>query len=362
MSIPDQRPRDILSMAAAFRAAVIAQEDVAVQELVNAYILILDRLESDLDDLLRRIEVEREAGRDITRAWLARQERLQALVDQVEREVAIVAANMEASITTGQRNLVLMGQSHAQQLMLAGLGPAPAGVTMTFNRLNARAVEQMAGFLANGSPLRDLLGELGPDASQAVREALLRGIGTGQNPRTVARLMREALDGNLARAERIARTEQLRAYRQASHETYKANRDVVSGWIWTAALDERTCMSCALMHGTLHDVDEVFGSHPNCRCAMVPRTRSWEELGFTGIDDTRPDIETGEEWFNKLDEFTRRKMLGKSKYAAYKAGEFDLAELVGFKNDPTWGPQRYEKSLKAILGSKQAREFYQAAD
>jgi hypothetical protein len=111
------------------------------------------------------------------------------------------------------------------------------------------------------------------------------------------------------------------------------------------------------MHGTIHQVDTIFGSHVQCRCAMVPRTVSWEDLGFTDIQDTRPTIEPGRDWFERQDEFTKRKMLGKGKYAAYKDGQFDLSRLVHKTTDPDWGIQRAESSLRRMIGSDRARLY-----
>jgi len=62
-----------------------------------------------------------------------------------------------------------------------------------------------------------------------VRDALIAGVGTGQNPRIIARQIRQALRGNLVRALRISRTETLRSYREASHRSYQANDDIMEG-------------------------------------------------------------------------------------------------------------------------------------
>ena len=65
------------------------------------------------------------------------------------------------------------------ELALAGLGVPPPGVTVTWARLPREAVTDLVGFLQDGSPLRDLLDELGSEASRAVRDALVAGVATG---------------------------------------------------------------------------------------------------------------------------------------------------------------------------------------
>src|SRR5690606_38014624 len=126
-------------------------------------------------------------------------------------------------------------ESHAEQLTLAALGDAPPTVRLRFTRLPSEALTDLVGTLTDGSPLRRLLDELGPDASRAARDTLVNGVILGQGPRQIAREMRQALGGNLVRALRIARTETIRPYRTATLRSYAANSDVVRGWRWVAS-------------------------------------------------------------------------------------------------------------------------------
>ena len=45
--------------------------------------------------------------------------------------------------------------------------------------------------------------------------------------------------------------------------------------------DDRVCCSCLALHGTEFPLDETLDDHPNGRCAMIPVTPSWSDLGFT---------------------------------------------------------------------------------
>jgi SPP1 gp7 family putative phage head morphogenesis protein len=150
-------------------------------------------------------------------------------------------------------------------LMGAAVGNVP-GVNISFHRLPKLAVENLAGFLADGSPLSSILSALSADAVSVVRASLINGVVSGQGVREIARGMREALGGNLRRAQVLARTEVLRAYRETSRQTYSANRDVLNGWRWHSALDRRTCAICYAMHGTLHGFNETLNDHPQGRC------------------------------------------------------------------------------------------------
>ncbi len=88
--------------------------------------------------------------------------------------------------------------------------------------------------------------------------------------------------------------------------------------------------------------------HPNGRCTMAPWVATWEELGFSGIEETAPVIEDGATAFDKLTDDKQLKVLGPAKYTAYKNGELTLSDLVGRKTSARWGTMRYEKSLREL--------------
>lgn len=352
--------RDIYALAALFRDLVAAREAVATDAIVLAYATLYDVLRDDLDRLLDDVAALREAGRPVTMGTVARMERLQSLVEQVEAEVTRIAGSAAPLITDGQRELVLMADQHARQLMLAGLGPPP-GIVINFNALPTNAIETMVGFLRPGTPLSEALDRLPGMAADDVREALVRGIGTGQHPRVVARQFRQAIGGNVASAERLARTAQLNAYREANRAVYQQNPTIVREWLWHAELgSDRTCMSCVAMHGRTFPLDVPLVDHWNGRCAAIPVTPSWSEImggPVEGLPD-QPQRETGLEWFERQSPAMQRRMLGRAKYHAYRAGELDLSSLSKVVDDPIWGPMRVEASLKDILGAERARHWY----
>ena len=86
---------------------------------------------------------------------------------------------------------------------------------------------------------------LSDEATEAMRRRLMQGVAAGRNPRDTARLMvrdvQGDFDGGLARAQVIARTETIDAYRAGAKAHHEANSDVLAGWVWLAKLSERTC-------------------------------------------------------------------------------------------------------------------------
>lgn len=337
---------DILSRAAQFRGELLRQERRAAAEMVAYYSDAWQRIRGDIEDLLARMEQARSQGQQISLSWLAQLDRMQRLERQIQAEIAGFARFAEQSIVGLQAQAVEAGQAQAEQLTLLGLKEPEAAVSLS--RLPSDAVTDLVGFLQDGSPLRTLLDELPAGAPQIVRKALVSAVALGISPKLVARQIKGELGGNLVRALTISRTEMMRSYRSASLRTYQANSTVVQGWVWTAQMSSRTCAACIALHGTEHELEEAFGSHPRCRCSPIPWLRR-EELN--------PQVERGEEWFAKQDPKTQLAVLGPAKFEAYRAGEIKLSDLVGFERNPKWGPQRWEKSLKEALGEAEARKW-----
>lgn len=175
----------------------------------------------------------------------------------------------------------------------------------------------------------------------AIRAELARGMIVGDNPREAARRMMQATEGRftggLTRALNISRTEMLDAMRTGQHAADQVNAATLAGWTWGAHLDSRTCISCISMHGTEWPVTEPGPiDHHSGRCARIPRTKTWAELGFPGIPE--PDLGTVDagEWFDGLTEHEQRSMLGARGFDAWQAGTFPMDQWSARKSNDGW--------------------------
>ena len=348
---------DIIRVNKQFQADLLQRERAAASQMVRFYGESWQRIRHSLDDLTAKIEAAKAQGKEIGPSWLFQENRLKLLQAQTEAEINHFAQYAERSIIQQQQEAVTAAQSHAQQLMLTGLGEAPPGATVTFAQLPTEAMNNLIGFSSDGSPLGDLLNSFGPEAGQSIRTALIAGVALGQNPRVIARSVRGAMGGNLARALTTARTEVLRSYREASRQTYEANSDIVKAWIRHEACDQRTCAFCFALHGKEYKLSEPFATHPACRGTLAPKTVSWADLGFKEIPETSLKVESGPSRFEKLPESTQEHVLGKAAFQAYKAGAVKLSDFVGWKRDKRWGKSGYAKSLVEILGKKRRDQW-----
>ncbi|MGI6079256.1 MAG: phage minor head protein, partial [Fastidiosipilaceae bacterium] len=330
------------------RRELLRLERGAASEMVRAYGGIWQRLQQELDRLLEDYNAALKVNDEISPSWVYEHDRLYNLQRQVEAELRRFADYAEAQIIANEREAVTAAGRHFQEILTTTARGRP-GIVGAWDRLPIPAIEDLVGFTANGSPLRTLLDELGPAASEAVRSGLIQGLALGQNPRAIARQIRQGFGGVLVRALRISRTETLRSYREATRRNYQANSDIIAGWRWLAAKQGRTCAACLAMDGSFHTLDDYLDDHPNGRCAMVPVLK--------GEEGAPPVWETGSEWLDKQPEAVQRHVLGNAGYEAYKAGAVTLSDFVGQKSDPRWGTTRYARSLTEILGADEAKRW-----
>lgn len=339
-----------------FRERLLRNEREASTAMAREYGKIWAVLDRKIQDLIA--EYKRSGGQTTGPAWIQQFGRLDSLRRQVEIELARLMKSVNRKIIEQENQAIRLAREHAERLTLAGMGSLPesippdqAAIFAGFQHLPKEAFANLVGFLQDGTPLAALLGELPGEGGKVVADGLLQGLILGQGAREIARNIRAGLGKNMARAMRISRTEILRAYREASHQTYLNNQDLIKGWIWRSARNLRTCAMCWAMDGTEHDLSERLDDHICGRCFMVPKTVTWKDLGYDVPEVVSQKI-SGEAAFAKLPASDQRMILGPAKYQAYKDKKITLSDLIGRKWSREWGSMRYERSLRDALTKK----------
>lgn len=217
---------------------------------------------------------------------------------------------------------------------LAGVGTDPRWKMPTLDAMEA------ALSFTNNKAYGRLFPNLSIEIQNTLKNIILNGIATGQNPRKTAGELKD-MAGFLPRYryEAIMRTTQLTAYRESAAFNQTFNRDIIEYQIRYATLDARTCVACIALHGQELPAGERIDDHYNGRCVGVPKV--------TFI--ARPEIETGIAWFERLPESQQRAYFHNDKlYNGYKNGEYTLPEIVGVKNDPVFGKMTEQRSYVGI--------------
>lgn len=318
------------------------REREAVRDLVNAYIEVERRLMDEVNKLVAELADDP----DPTIGKLFRARRTDALLRQVREEIRDYATNTVGPTVVKHRRLAAeQGITDAEQLTLAGMDDSPINTDAVFDRLPTETINTISGMTVDG-PLADLLATFGDEAAMKMRSTLITGVALGHNPYKIARELKRTMGISLTRANLIARTEVNRAHRETSRASYRQNNHIVTGWVWHSACDDRTCAVCWAMHGTEFDLDTPMVAHPACRCAMIPKTKTWKELGFTSdIPETSFSSPSGTDLFRQASPDTQRAVLGPRAYEAYRNGEVDLTDFVKPTTSPRFGTTYTRGSL-----------------
>lgn len=284
----------------------------------------------------------------VTRRWVTNLPAYRELLAMAQAELDSLAAEAVRAIQWQIAESAQLGKPATDAMVLATLNAnatEAAALASSFGQVPTGAIRELVGQLQASSPLANLP-RLNAEAVETMGRELVRGMVNGTNSRVIGRRIAAASDIPVARAQTIARTESHRAFRESSRLAMQAN-PVVQEWVWHADLSPRTCSACWSMHGEVFDTDEVMGSHPNCRCTMLPKVTppAWMDA---------PDVtyHTGEELFAELSGDAQREILGPGKYTAYSEGKITLRDTVRVTESDEWGVTRSTASLRDALGAK----------
>ena len=242
------------------KQALFLREEAQMAEMALRWLDVERKLEAQIAALTQQI-----ANEQITsQAKLYRLDRYKQLLSQTRVELRGYEDYAEARIIQGQLDYGALGIRNASEAIQASYGDYGPW----FNRLDVRATENMAGMLGNGKPLRGLLSEAYGDAAQGLTEALTRGTALGWNPRKTAKAMQDGMAHGLGRMMTIARTEQMRVYRESARMQYEES-GVVEGFVRLTAHDSRVCLGCLALEGEWFSTKDSLYDHPNGRC-LVP--------------------------------------------------------------------------------------------
>lgn len=318
---------------------MIRREDVVIRDLTAQYARIAARAKADLDKLDARIADDTARGIPQSDTTRFMRFRAQQVVNQFTASINALSKSSADAVKDGQGHLIQYALDNTQDLVNASLGPNPVDPTveLTLTRPPAEDVATFMGFAGDGSPLRDLFDSIGPGTGQTMTDIIAYGIAAGKNPRAIVGQLSKATGIPGRRAETIARTEMIRASREAQRLMYKKN-PAIKGYRRQATQDARVCLACLALSGQYHDTDAILPNHPNCRCVMIPETMSWAEItGDPTIPETRTMPADSKALLAGLDPADILGIMGPARYTLWQSG-VPLSRMARVVNDPVWGP------------------------
>ena len=327
--------------------------DWATQRVVTQWAKAYDRFEKVFKDQLTatlNAADPRDLGGAVRRsAALAKQ------MEALRESIYEVAGSTSRDVVSRLPEVVARAESLELKQMIAQLPPHQfarvnealrtgqnlVGQDVTLLRSDPRSIAAIIRRTTEQITAKNYL--LSSSATRSMKQALMRAIPEGMNPKEAARLMlknlRGEFNGGVARALTIARTEMIDAHRSAATESRRANLDVLAGWQWHADLSDRTCRACLSMHGRVFPAEQSGpDGHPNCRCTAVPVTKTWEELGIKEVQETRVVVDHREasRWFNSQPISVKRRILTQKGLDAWYEDQWDIQDWAQERTNVGW--------------------------
>lgn len=202
-----------------------------------------------------------------------------------------------------------------------------------------------------GRILKEWVSTLDAGTRLRLRDAVRIGFTEGESIDQIVRRIRGtrarnyqdgAMEISRRGAETLARTAVNHTAAQARQEVYKANSDIVKGWVFLATLDMRTTAPCWRL-GTLERVYPIGQGpmpprHPNCRSSDSVVTKSFKELGLNikdypestraSMDGQVPANLTYGAWLKRQPVAVQNEVLGVKKATLFRKGDLPIDKFV----------------------------------
>jgi SPP1 gp7 family putative phage head morphogenesis protein len=345
--------RTTLRLLDGMRVAMLAPVDATAAAVIRAWGAAWNELAQEWDEALQDLVAASKDGRWPSRRQVTRARRAQRAMATTRAALMDLAADLPVQVTQALPAMTADAVEWSNRIT-ASQYPAQAGsaaeVITTFDRVDDAALDAIVK--RTTQQVTALSVPLSPQAEQAMKSVLIRGIAVGDNPIEAAKLMlnrvEDAFNGGRNRALVIARTEMLSAHREAGWVQDKANAEVLQGWQWVAALDSRTCPSCLAKHGTMHPVDEPGPyDHQQGRCARLPVSKSWKDLGFD-LEEPASILPDSKAWFDRLPDEDQVAIMGKARLDLLRSGKVSWDDLTKKRTTPGWRDSWAPTSVKDL--------------
>ena len=305
--------------------ATILDPDAEVRRVTSLLQSLLHEtgveLKRDTDALRLKIAQARASGTPISESWLLTQREYVGLA----RSLDVYLDQVATAMSTGTSEAVQSAISTTSGDLRAAVRAA-GGSVAEWADLSPADLLSVLDTTFNESAVRTLYKRIGSEASRMLERELTKALVRGLGADDLSRALQRTLGWDAGRSLTVARTELLRSSRLTAAWGFQRNQSIVTGWQWMATPSRKPCSACFAMHGTVHPVQEVMSSHPNCRCSPVPIIR-----------DVEPTVPSGEVLFRALGVADQREILGDYGYRLWRQGKVSFSDFAQRIDDPDWG-------------------------
>lgn len=341
---------EVLELVRLSRDRTVALSDAQIVAMTTAWVNVWDELEPEFSDALTTV-LSGQAGNTVPASQLQRSQRLTQALQQARERLGTLFVEAGDLVVNDLSTVMLSAAAAHIATLQAQLPNDAPGIR--FGRVRADEIDAMVA--RTTQQIHAATQPLPAHVESRMKAELVRATVVGDNPNTTARrIVKRTGDefyGGLTRATRISRVEILDSHRAADLLAAQKNRHISESKVWMASLDGRTCSSCLAQHGTEWPLDAPGpDDHHNGRCVFITKTKSWDELGFTGIEDTGIDLTSQRDaWWENLTEDTQRHILGPGRYELWQSGEIGWSDLSKHVDNDNWRPSYVATPLKDLV-------------
>lgn len=344
--------RETVRISDQLRVRLDHQTATLVRQLVEAWARAWTQVEPVWEAAIAELVEASSNGQWPTARQIARADQARRALEIVTREILGLAEFTGVTVLASTREVT--GETALWQArLIASQYPVDEQTATLFARLT-RVDQAAIGAIVERSQdqIESRKKPLARDAREAMKQALVRGVALGENPKKAAARMlalsEQRFLGGLSRAVTIARTEILDAHRSAAAAHHFDHDDVLSGWVWTSELSRTTCPSCWAMHGTVFPLTTPGPNDHQCgRCARVPVTRSWKTLGFD-VAEPPSLLPNAREKFAALPRAQQLRIMGPVRLQALDTGALKWKQLAVKRETPGWRESYVPISTKGV--------------
>jgi len=357
---------DTLRIAEQLRRQVGSIVDGVTRSLTAAWVRAWDEVVFEVVAAIGEL-LQAGNGNWPTRRQIERTARAVRALDVIGQTLERLAALTRSQTVTGATEAARLGFQTQGDLIASQL---PYGSTQAYaaryQRQQPDAIDAIVRRTAEQINARRW--PLAEEATRRMKQELIRGVVVGDNPREAAarmtRNLEGAFNGGLTRALNLARTEILDSHRAAAEVGQEQHEDVLEGWVWHAELNNsrgRTCPSCWALHGKIFPLS-VPGpiDHQQGRCSRTPKTKSWADLGFEGIDEPDDLIPDARAIFDALPESEQVAIMGRARLDLLRSGEVTWEDLSELRTTPEWRDSWGVRPVKDLERIARERERHAA--
>lgn len=295
------------------RREVFRLENEAVNAEARLYADLYRALRNEADDQAARLNIRKVEQNRAGQEWR------RGLIDALEASIPTFKAQIAATaLRYSTRGYLMNYYGRAWQFNEMGKRPPqfevmaePSAAVRVAQLITENVYDDLVRSLIT-QEWGDLFAMEIDDIITRVKRATYTGMVEGEGVSDIMRRVRDAMGvrvewenyrqgradiiqgtwANFSRVQTLTRTVVNKASNDGAIALYRQNADVVTGYTWIAARDERTCPICVGLNGTTYALNDSYRppAHPNCRCAIVPNvSNDWMVLPDAPPDSTFED-------------------------------------------------------------------------